>query len=284
MPAAATMAAAGLGLAVAGSCATVTFSPPAGRRPAGDQPAGDQPAGGLPATHDLITDSPITDDPDAAVQLPSVAAALAAVGRALPGDIRVVVLRGDIWSALRTPDRAALNGADLAPDAVERRVAEWQAGFTWLSARADLVSVAVAAGPVSGAGLQLALSCDLRVLTEDAVLSLPEASLGLVPGLGVTAMLVTLVGYPTALDLCLTGRRLTAAEARAAGLAQRVVPRAGLDAAVDDLVAALLAAPREAAAEAKALLRAAATGRGRDGALAAERAALARCLAGYPAG
>ncbi|ONH32026.1 hypothetical protein BL253_07355 [Pseudofrankia asymbiotica] len=280
------MAAAGLGLAVAGSCATVTFSSPAGRRPAGDRAAA-----GLPVTPDLITpdliaDSPITDDPDAAVQLPSVAAALAAVGRTLPGDIRVVVLRGDIWSALHIPDRATLKDADLTPDAMERRVAEWQAGFTWLSARADLVSVAVADGPVSGAGLQLALSCDLRVLSEDAVLSLPEASLGLVPGLGVIATLVTLVGYPTALDLCLTGRRLTALEARDVGLAQRVVPRAGLDAAADDLVAALLAAPREAAAEAKALLRAAATGRGRgrDDTLAAERAALARCLAGDPAG
>ncbi|WP_232794366.1 MULTISPECIES: enoyl-CoA hydratase/isomerase family protein [Pseudofrankia] len=211
------------------------------------------------------------------------AAALAAVGRALPGDIRVVVLRGDIWSALSTPDRAALDGADLTTDAVERRVAEWQAGFTWLSARADLVSVAVVAGPASGAGLQLALSCDLRVLTEDAVLSLPEASLGLVPGLGVSATLVALVGYPTALDLCLTGRGLTAAEARAVGVAQRVVPRASLDAAVDDLVAALLAAPRAAAAETKALLRAAA-GRGRDTGSVAERAALARCLADHPAG
>jgi enoyl-CoA hydratase/carnithine racemase len=232
------------------------------------------------------------------VPLPEVAAALADVGRVLPGDVRVVVLRGDIWSSLQLPDGAysdgavaggvvpggaVAGGADAGMTAAERLVAGWQAGFGWLSASADLVSVAVVSGPARGPGLQLALSCDLRVLTEDAVLALPEASSGLVPGLGVTGTLVSLVGYATALDLCLTGRRLTAAEARATGVAQRVVPSAALDGAVDDLVAALLATPRAAAAETKALLRAAAGGRTGE-TRAAERAALARCLAGHPAG
>lgn len=289
-PAAAWTAAAGLGLTVTGSCATVTLHPPAGGQPAGGWPAASQPA---------------VHDPAAVLPSPSVAVALAAVGRALPGDVRVVVVRGSIWSALHTPDRDTLIGdspardtpasdtpasgdrsANPPPDALEGRLAEWQAGFAWLSARADLISIAAVDGPASGAGAHLALSCDLRILTDDAVLSLREPIRGLVPGLGSTAVLVALVGYPTALDLCLTGRPLSAAEAHAAGIAQRVVPRTRFDAAIDDLVAALLATPRDAAAETKALLRGAlGGGRGdRDAALAAERAALARCLGDHPAG
>jgi enoyl-CoA hydratase/carnithine racemase len=243
-PAAALTAAAGLGLHVDGSRATVTFD--------------------LPAGEDYATTG----------RLPPVAGALAAVGRSLTGDIRVIVIRGDVWSLSTGLHELTAASAEVA----ERLVADWQAGFGWLSARADLISVAAVAGPASGAGLQLALSCDLRVLTEDACLALSEPRSGLVPGLGVTAALVGLVGYPTALDMCLTGRRLSAAEALSAGAVQRVVPALELDRAVEDLVAAILTTPRDAAVETKALLRGA-VGRGRGEQLAAERAALARCLA-----
>jgi enoyl-CoA hydratase/carnithine racemase len=102
-----------------------------------------------------------------------------------------------------------------------------------------------------------------------------ETSLGLVPDLGGTLPLVEQVGYPRALEICLTGRWVEAAEARDLGLAELVVAPADLDAAVADLVAALLAAPRDAAIETKALLLGA-RGRTPQEQLAAERQAQVR--------
>lgn len=100
----------------------------------------------------------------------------------------------------------------------------------------------------------MALACDLRVLTVDAQLAMPEATLGLVPDLGGTKRLVELVGYARALEMCVTGRRVDAAEAARIGLANLVVPTADLAGAVRDLTAAVLAAPRDAVVEVKALL------------------------------
>jgi enoyl-CoA hydratase/carnithine racemase len=89
---------------------------------------------------------------------------------------------------------------------------------------------------------------------------------------------VDLVGYARALELCATGRRIGAQEAAAVGLANLVVPRAELDAATGDLCAAVLASPRAAVTEIKALL-AGAAGRPYAEQEAAERAAQVRRLA-----
>jgi enoyl-CoA hydratase/carnithine racemase len=120
-----------------------------------------------------------------------------------------------------------------------------------------VVSVAAVQGHAIGAGAQLALACDLRVLTEDAQLRLPEATLGLVPDLTGTSTLVGLVGYSRALEICLTGRAVGAAEARAIGLANVVVPAAELDGTVADLVAALTAPPVDASRATAELVRSA---------------------------
>jgi len=101
--------------------------------------------------------------------------------------------------------------------------------------------VAAVRGHAIGAGFQLALGCDLRVLADDAKLCMKEPSLGLVPDLLGTKPLVDIVGLPRALELCLTGRSVPAAEARDLRLAELVVPAADLDGAVADLAAALLA-------------------------------------------
>jgi enoyl-CoA hydratase/carnithine racemase len=114
--------------------------------------------------------------------------------------------------------------------------------------------VAAVRGHAVGAGFQLALGTDLRICAEDAVFAMAETSLGLVPDLGGTKRLADLVGYGVALELCLTGRRVDAAEALRLGIANAVVAAEELDAAVDALVQALLAVDRDAAAETKALL------------------------------
>jgi enoyl-CoA hydratase/carnithine racemase len=209
-------------------------------------------------------------------QRPETWLALAGLGELLPEDVRVVVVRGDGPSFSAGIDLSVLAeqaGGDL-PD--EEQIAGYQAGFTWL-ARADLISVAVVSGHAVGAGFQLALACDLRLLGDDAQLAMAETSRGLVPDLGGTEALVHAVGYFRALEICLTGRRIGAAEAVALGLATAAVPVADLAAAQDDLVAALLAAPRDAAVETKALLlRAREQPGSRGGQLAAERAAQVR--------
>jgi enoyl-CoA hydratase/carnithine racemase len=215
-------------------------------------------------------------------QTPATWLALRDIGRELPGDVRVVVLRGE--------GRAFSSGLDISgggpgflaeisalpPDVAADRIRPYQEGFTWLH-RADLVSVAAVQGHAIGAGLQLALACDLRVLADDARLSMAEITLGLVPDLGGTKRLVELLGYARALEVCLTSRRIAADEALRLGLATVVVPRDDLDAAVSDLVAAVLSSPRDAVVETKALL-AGAAGRSWPEQLAAEREAQVRRL------
>lgn len=221
-------------------------------------------------------------------QTPQMWAGLRDISAALPDDIRVAIVRGEGHSfsagldfAMFGPDGipGAPGFADIArmPDAAADSIlTDIQAAFTgWR--RPGLVSVAAVQGHAVGAGFQLALACDLRVLADDAQFTMAETSRGLVPDLGGTGILVDLVGYPRALEICGTGRRVGADEALWLGLAEIVVPRDQLDGTVRDLVAALLAAPRDALVETKALL-AAARGRTTEERLAAERAAQLRRL------
>jgi enoyl-CoA hydratase/carnithine racemase len=225
-------------------------------------------------------------------QTPAMWEELRRFGRELTADVRVVVLRGEgrafsaglDLSALASgdgPDRPDLaSGAGFTVAELARRddadavIASFQQGFAWLR-RPDLVSIAAVHGHAIGAGFQLALACDFRVLSDDAVFTMAEVTLGLVPDLGGTRRLVELVGYARALELCVTGRRVAAGEAERLGLATSVVAPADLDSAVADLVAQVLAAPRDAVIEVKALLAAAMT-REFPAQEAAERAAQLR--------
>lgn len=167
------------------------------------------------------------------------------------------------------PGLAAL--AALDDDALDAAIAGFQRAFTWWR-EVDAVTVAAVGGHAVGAGFQLALACDLRVVADDVQLAMRETSLGLVPDLAGTSPLVRIVGYPRALEICATGRWVGAQEAVRLGLAETAVPRAELDAAVDDLAAALLSPPAGAVAAVKRLLRSAEEASRADQ-LAAERAA-----------
>jgi enoyl-CoA hydratase/carnithine racemase len=221
-------------------------------------------------------------------QTPHTWTALARIARMLPGTVRVVVLRGSGRSFSAGLDRAMFtpDGVDGAPgvtalaagtaQAADDQIAEWQRAFDWTS-RPALISVAAVQGHAIGAGFQLALGADLRIATPNVQFTMAEPSLGLVPDLGGTKRLVELVGYSRAAEICLTGRRVGAEEALAIGLVSTVVPADDLDGAVRDLVAALLAVDRDAAAETKALLLAA-RGRTQGEQEAAEREAQYRRL------
>ncbi|MFI1565775.1 enoyl-CoA hydratase/isomerase family protein [Streptomyces sp. NPDC020490] len=214
--------------------------------------------------------------------------ALAEAGRLLPGSVRVVVLRAEGQSFSAGLDRRMLTPEgiegeptflDLARSSdseLDAAIAEYQEAFTWWR-RSDIVSIAAVQGHAIGAGFQLALACDLRVVAHDVQFAMRETSLGLVPDLTGTHPLVSLVGYARALEICATGRYVQAEEAVSTGLANLAVPADQLSDAVRDLASALLAAPRDAVIETKALLRGA-QGRSYDDQRAAERAAQARRL------
>jgi enoyl-CoA hydratase/carnithine racemase len=221
---------------------------------------------------------------------PSMWRGLARIGASMPGDVRVVVLRGSGPSFcagidLRMFTADGVPGEERNPSASDPGFAEsiagFQAGYTWLR-DPSFVSIAVVQGHAIGGGFQLALSCDLRVLADDAKLCMKEPALGLVPDLTGTKPLVDIVGLPRAIELCLTARTVDAREAAELRLAELVVPRAELDGAVADLVAGLLSTDAAAARATKALL-ALAPGNTLEQQAAAERAAQAALLQGRQA-
>jgi enoyl-CoA hydratase/carnithine racemase len=198
-------------------------------------------------------------------QSPALWRALTEAGRLLPGQVRVVVLRGEGVSFSAGLDRQAFTpeGFDGEPSFIDLArgsdaeldgtIAEYQEAFTWWR-RNDIISVAAVQGHAIGAGFQLALACDLRIAADDAQFTMAEPALGLVPDLGGTQVLVDLVGYSRALEICATARRVGAAEADRLGLVNLVVPGAELPGATDDLVAALLGSVHGAVTATKALL------------------------------
>ncbi|ADB32365.1 Enoyl-CoA hydratase/isomerase [Kribbella flavida DSM 17836] len=222
----------------------------------------------------LTVDGPVArvvlDRPEVRnAQTPAMWRTLAKFGERLPDDVRVVVVSGEGPSFSAGLDRRLIAGepADgeeplLAlgakpADVVHAEIAGFQAGFSWLR-RPEIVSIAAVQGHAVGAGFQLALACDLRVVTPDAQFSMREPALGLVPDLGGTQPLVQLVGYSRALEICATSRWVEAEEARQVGLANIVVPAEELAATVKDLTEALLAPLPGAIRETKALLLSAA--------------------------
>jgi len=110
-------------------------------------------------------------------------------------------------------------------------------------------------GTCVGGGLELALACDLRIAAASARLGFPEARIGLIPGVGGCSRLVKLVGYGRAKELVLTGELISAEEARAIGLVNRVVPDGELMAAARALAAKLLERAPQALGLAKRVIR-----------------------------
>lgn len=110
---------------------------------------------------------------------------------------------------------------------VAREMAElFGQGFETLT-RFRGVSIAAINGYAMGGGLECALACDIRIAEEQAVMGLPEASIGLLPCGGGTQNLPWLVGEGWAKRIILCGERVTAEQARAIGLVEEVVPKGG---------------------------------------------------------
>jgi len=161
-------------------------------------------------------------------QMPATWEALRSIGEALPDEVRVVVVRGEgrafsagldkrFFTAQEIDGTPGIAGIAKLPDReADAVIAGFQAGFSWLRHPAR-VTVAGVQGHAIGAGFQLALACDLRVVADDVQFCMAETSLGIVPDLGGTHPLVHTVGYARAVEICLTGRRVGAEEAVASG-------------------------------------------------------------------
>jgi enoyl-CoA hydratase len=168
-------------------------------------------------------------------------------------DARVLVITG-------SGEKAFVAGADIAEMQsmrLEAARAFARAGHDALDAIEALPIAVIAAvnGFALGGGCELALACDFIYASENAKLGQPEVKLGVIPGFGGTQRLLRRVGNAMARELIYTGKTISAAEALAMGLVNRVVPQAELQATVRATAMTIAEMGPLAIAEAKKVLR-----------------------------
>ena len=207
----------------------------------------------------------------------------AAVGEAFdlaaaPG-VRTVLLRGEgkvFCAGIDLASLAQLGGGDDRAGFVAA-VGRLQEIYMKLE-RIGKPSVAAVHGVAFGAGLQLAMACDLRVVAQDARLGLLEIRHGIIPDLTGIHRAVQLCGLSRAKDLAMTGREVSADEALRWGLADRVVPAAELQEAALELARQLNGKAPLAASWAKRLADQAAAGQSPEDNLRDVAVAQVQCI------
>lgn len=156
--------------------------------------------------------------------------------------VRVVILTG-------AGDRAFVAGADIGELRERNTLTELGQRSARRRVLANLLetmskpSIAAINGIAAGTGLELAMSCTIRIAAENARLGLPEINLGIMPGNGGTQRLPRLVGKGRAMEMILTGELVDAQEAYRIGLVNRVVPQAELLSCAREIAAKLMAKP-----------------------------------------
>jgi enoyl-CoA hydratase/carnithine racemase len=141
-------------------------------------------------------------------------------------EIKVVVLKG-------AGEKAFCAGADLtefltAPPPFFARKARFARDIWGLFLGIEQPLIAALHGYVLGSGIEMALCCDIRLASDDAVFGLPETGLGIIPAAGGSQTLPRTIGPSAALDMLITGRWLTSSEALKLKLVNHVVPRPSL--------------------------------------------------------
>jgi enoyl-CoA hydratase/carnithine racemase len=155
--------------------------------------------------------------------------------RAIKADdeVRVAVVKG-------AGDKAFCAGADLkefltAPSVIKARQIRSIRDLWKLFLSVPQPIIAALHGYVLGSGIEIALYCDLRIATPDVVFGLPEVSLGILPAAGGTQTLPRILGLSGALDMLLTGKRLSGEEAFNRGMVNQIVPRERLLPAAEEM-------------------------------------------------
>ncbi len=149
-------------------------------------------------------------------------------------DVRVVLLRGagekSFCAGADLKERKGVSAAETGPyvDAISGAIHAW--------ARIPQPTIAVVNGYAFGGGMELAIACDIRIASDNALFGLTEVKLGIMPGAGGTQRLPRLIGVAAAKELILLGKRIDAERALAIGLVSSVVPTAGLDAEEERLL------------------------------------------------
>lgn len=163
--------------------------------------------------------------------------ALNALNAELLSELMAVLEAWDADDAVRAiiitgSERAFAAGADIKEMAPQSYMDVFKSNL--FAAANDRISairkpiIAAVAGYALGGGCELAMLCDFIIAADNAKFGQPEINLGVMPGLGGTQRLTRFVGKSKAMEMCLTGRNMDAAEAERAGLVSRVVPLADL--------------------------------------------------------
>ena len=185
---------------------------------------------------------------------PAMADAIVAACRRCDADpeIRAIVLTG-------TGERSFCAGSDVAELDAYASAWAFRSRDDYCDAVRALRTPAICAvnGLAYGGGLELALSCDIRLAAEHATFAAPEIKLGWIGGGGMTYLLTHSIGASNAAQMVLTGDPVDAARALRMGLVSEVVPAAGLAARAQELAATIASRPPIAAQTGKANLRAA---------------------------
>jgi enoyl-CoA hydratase/carnithine racemase len=150
---------------------------------------------------------------------------------------RVVIISGEGRAFCSGLDTRELARGNLTVEWFET----WERGVTAL-AELNAISIAAIHGYCLGGGLQLALACDLRIASTDAILSIPAVKEGVVAYLA-TVRLARLIGAAAAKELCFLGRRFSAGEGQALRLINEVVPPTMLEERALALAQELLSIP-----------------------------------------
>lgn len=136
-------------------------------------------------------------------------------------EVYAVILKG-------AGEKAFCAGADLteflsAPSPTSARHSRWQRDVWGVFLGLPQPVIAALHGYVFGSGIEMAFCCDMRIASDDALFGLPEVALGIIPAAGATQTLARAVGPGRALDILLTGRRISAREALELKLVNEVV-------------------------------------------------------------